>query len=235
MRKVDPATVYQRLSKELDTLKSLYNRGNKGLRGRTHGDLYRGKLAEIVFHKAYVAFEIFVSDLFVGLINRDPWTYQEWKIRREYQRIAEAVSPWIYQRTTITPKSHLRVDEVREVLDPNRYNVTFSSARYMRKRAKQWLSPRNAIGILSLNVSDRDFLNCAVSLRNFVAHESHSAHQTMNNQLVRVAKTGANTEFNRSTHGVNSVGAYLRSVKLGKSRVVHYIERLDNIAVKMRP
>ena len=235
MRKVDPATVYSRLERELEVLSSLYRRGYNGLRNVGHADLYRGKLAEITFHKSYVAFEIFASELFIGLINREPANFQSWMINKQSAVIANNVPAWLFNRLTISSTQHLPVEEVREALDPKRFNVTFRSAREMRRRANQWLSAANAAGILSLSVSDRDFINCSTEIRNYIAHESQSAHQTMNSQLIRVNKTGQNPEFARTNHGVNSVGAYLRAKPNGTGRVLAYITRLRDIGDRMKP
>lgn len=235
MRKVDPNTVYERLKRELEVLSSLYSSGYRGLQNTNHADLYQGKLAEITFHKSYVAFEIFCSELFVGLINRDPANFQTWMINKQSEVIAKSVPSWIFNRLTISSTRHLPVEEVREAIDPKKFNVTFRSAREMRRRANQWLSSANSVGILSLTVADRDFLNCAMAIRNFIAHESQASHKTMNNQLIRVNKTGQNPQLCRTTHGVNSVGAYLRAKRNSVSRVSIYVDEFLNIANQMKP
>jgi hypothetical protein len=234
MRKVDPDTAFRRFDKELGQLCSLFTDASPLLKPLSGGGGYRTKLAELCFHKLYVAFETFVSDLFIGLVNRDPAAYQAWLQAEAVKQLSPSVPGWLLARTTFKTEKHVKVEDVRKLLDPNDYNITFRSAKDMQRWARRWLTPVNARGIIGLSVSDRDLINCAVSLRNFIAHESPSSLNTMNNQLRKVNKTGANPGLERKQNELKAVGTYLKASVNGSSRLEVIAGRFKDIANTMK-
>lgn len=234
MRKVDPDTAFRRFDKELGQLRSLFANASPLLKPLSAGDAYRSKLAELCFHKLYVAFEIFVSDLFIGLVNRDPSVYQAWLQTEAVNLLSPDVPSWLLARVTFKTEKHVNVEDVRNLLDPNNYNITFRSAKDMQRRARRWLTPVNARGITGISVADRDLINCAVSLRNFIAHESPSSSATMNNQLRKVNKTGNNAGLERRQNEVRAVGSYLKAAVNGSSRLEVVASRFKAIANTMK-
>ncbi|MEE3507790.1 hypothetical protein QN399_16260 [Pseudomonas sp. 10C3] len=235
MRKIDLDNLYEKFESEAHFIRDLYL-VTKGLYGELRErDAYLSKLSELCFHKLYVAYEIYISNLFVGLINKDSQNYQQWLFNKALQQVSVGVPIWVKSGITFKPVKHLTVEQARKAIDPNGFNKTFSTAGDMVKFARGKISAVSGRNINSLSQPDRNLINSCIAMRNFIAHESASSRSTMNSQLRKINIGGGNAGLDRQAREVHKVGAYMRSIVNGQSRLEVYVSRLCVIAHSLKP
>src|SRR5438034_335332 len=101
MRKIDPNDVRADFAREVDDVIAYFDRVAVALAGSPHelGDLSR--LAESTFLTVFVAFERFLSDLFLAYLNRQFGAYRTTLENRVRQSIHERFGAWAGQRTRL--------------------------------------------------------------------------------------------------------------------------------------
>ena len=230
MRKRNLDTVFKDFKEDLKGLRTFYKKALTGLKAQDEERNQHGTLCELVFQSAYVAFETYVSSLFVGYINNDVSAFSEAQEKRILKLIEDEVGVWQKDRTKFSPEPHIPMEQVEELIDPNGYNLTFKSTAEMVKRAKKWLAPKHASGFDALTKGDSAFLDAARSVRNCLAHQSKSSFERMNDCLGLVELVGAYAAFHRGVKLKEDIGAYLRSDAGGQSRLLAYLESLESVA-----
>ncbi|KAF0173706.1 MAG: hypothetical protein FD161_3751 [Limisphaerales bacterium] len=230
MRKRDLDSVLGDFKSDLKSLKTFYKKAHTGLEAQDEGKSQHGTLCELVFHSAYVAFETYVSSLFVAYINKDASAFSAAQEKRILSLVEQEVGVWHKDRTKFSPEPHIPMERVEELIDPNGYNLTFKSASEMKKRAKKWLAPNHASGFDALTESDLAFLDAARSVRNCLAHQSKSSFERMNECLGSKELTGQYAVFRRGQYLKSDIGAYLKSDVDGKSRLLAYLETIESVS-----
>jgi hypothetical protein len=229
MRKRDLDTVFGDFKEDLKSLRTFYKKALTGLQAQDEEKSQHGMLCELVFHSAYVAFETYVSSLFVAYINNDVAAFSADQEERILVLIAKEIGTWQKDRTTFSPESHIPMEQIEELIDPNGYNLTFKSTIEMVKKAKKWLAPKHASGFAALVKGDTAFLDAARCVRNWLAHQSKSSFERMNDCLGSTDLVGQYAIFQRGAHLKSDIGAYLRSDAGGKSRLLAYLEALEAV------
>jgi len=120
MRKIDPADVRVDFAQEVDEVIAYFDRVTVVLAGSAHepGDLSR--LAETTFLTVFVAFERFLSDLFLAYLNRQFSSYRSDLENRVRQSIKERFGVWASQRMRLGKVHHVRVSDLEGIVDPKR-------------------------------------------------------------------------------------------------------------------
>ncbi len=94
MRKRDHKTIYTDFKDDLKALGDLYEKATFGLNAQKVEPTFHSSLAEIVFHRGYVAFEVFLSTLFVAYINQDSAAFQAAYEQQAKTFISNRFGPW---------------------------------------------------------------------------------------------------------------------------------------------
>ncbi len=233
MRKINPAAVRHDFPSDTDALMAYMNRARRALEGESTEKQDVSRLAAMVFVSLYVAFERFLSDLFLAYLNRDFSQYQRYVEQRILQSTQAKVGLWARRRTRFDTVAHVKADDLEAIVDPDGMNLTFKTANDIRTRGDEWLAPAHRTRIHALTDHDERLIDTARAVRDFIAHQSSGAKKRMNELLAVVAHGPHNRHLDRGLNEVHNVGSYLKAVFDGRRRVAIYAERLKDIALKL--
>jgi hypothetical protein len=233
MNKKRPNEIRSYFGSEGDSLIAFFNAAAAGFSGTPHQDKNLTMLAELVFLNSYVAFEAFLSDLFLAYINKKSISYQHTQEAKIKKLIKEEFGDWYSNRISMSKAQHLTVEEVQSLIDPNGFNITFGSSTEIKRLAGGWIAQEFRNRIFTLTDNDFLFIDCAREMRNTIAHKSKRSLTAMNT-LLRSIPNGSTIDFiRRPANDVRTVGVFLKARSNGNLRVLHCIERLKDIASRM--
>lgn len=195
-------------------------------------DATKKLVAESSLLAAAVLWEGFITDLFVAHINRDSIQLSSTLKKRIEQSVEQKFGSHVLQRVKVSFPDHLPEREVRSLLDPTNYNLSFESASKMIERADKSLPASVAGKFRALSPADCAAINAWHDIRNFLAHRSGSSKKEMNDTLT---KPDLQNDLRRNMHKVHSAGAFLKATPMGtqKWRVEHYFDAMKTIAQKL--
>jgi hypothetical protein len=228
MRKVDPADVRDDFNAEGSALIDYFGRLSGGA---AQGDLSR--LAETTFLSVFVAFERFLSDLFLAYLNRHFASFRNDLEARVCQSVSDRYGTWAGTQVSLNTVQHVRLADLEHIVDPDGRNLTFSSAQDIKTKAQQWLLTAHSARIATLTAHDDRLIDTARAIRNFIAHQSKSAKAEMNQHLATVAQGGNNRNLGRGGNEVHAIGSFMKAEFNGQRRVVGYATRLRDISARM--
>ncbi len=231
MRKRDHRSVFTDYKSDLATLVKFYDKATFGLNAQKVAPAMHASLAELVFHRGYVAFETYISSIFVAYINQDSAAFQVAHEIGAQKLVSSKLGTWWGTRIKLKKEPHILQSEVESLIDPKGYNLTFSSSKEMIDKSKEWLSATHQAGFIALVSDDYLLIDAAREIRNYIAHQSQSAFDRMNLALKALPATGPISDLKRAQRDVEDIGAYLRSKIAGsdKSRVTFILEQLQQI------
>jgi hypothetical protein len=233
VRKSNPDYLLTQFQNELTGLIDYFDRVSESIAGTQHEMADLSRLAENTFVSAYVGFEGFISNLFVAYLNRDPTVFQQFNDNSMRQRVQAKFGQWNANRIAFATIPHLNVDQLRDILDPNQRNITFSSVAAMKQRAQEILAPEYANRIGNLTAHDDRVIDTSRAIRNYISHRSDNAYQQMNAALSTVDQGPPNTALGRGVNLIQAVGAFLKSETANERRVIVYVRRLHDISGTM--
>lgn len=194
-------------------------------------DASKKLIAEYAFVSAAALFEGLISDLFVAYINRDSARFRDFLLRHltidTSDKYAERAKE--YAETTMR---HLNVEEIRNVLDPTDYNITFQTTEKMKESAGKWLADSHKSGFVNTTGEQSAVIDYVKAIRNFLAHRSKASDTSMQRALLSCNLPAA---LKRNQNNVADVGAYLRAQIEGKPRFKHFIDAITHLARQFCP
>lgn len=235
MRKIKPEEVIDDFIKQLVELNDYYQRIRSATAGTETELKDIGLLSEQSFVTAAVAFESFLSDLFVAFINRDSSKLQSEYEARIKASVKDKFSQWHAEQLRFASAKHLSVERILEIMDKDGRNITFSSAAKLKADAGAWLHKDHADLFKNLKTHDESVVDCVKAVRDFIAHRSDSAKNRMNEELSMVGTVAPNENLGRGVQKVHYIGSFLKAEFQSKRRVQLYWERLKTIAEALRP
>lgn len=233
MKKVDPAAIRNQFVNEADQLLAHFDRVTHALVGSQHFKKDVTQLASTTFLGLYVSFERFLSNIFTAYINRDSGKFSSDLANRVLNSVGDRFGNSVRSATRLSVPQHISFWEIGPFIDPNGFNVEFSSAKQLKDRANQWLSPQYRNRITSLTPEDEQLLDTAKAIRDFIVHGSIASYIRMNHCLLSASDRGANPGIGRGKYLVYSVGAYLKAIPSNRSRFSLFADRLKSIAAKL--
>ncbi len=234
MRKIRPNDVIDDFCLQAEDLLKYYERLSIALKSTTNELSDRSTLAEQTFLNAATAFEGFLSDVFIAFLNRDSSQYQDHMFNRLKSSVKEKYGEWHSLRLSYAKVKHIGAADVKELLDPTGWNLTFKSAEVLKTKASEWLETSVAKNFTALTKHDERVIDATKAVRDFIAHRSESAKKRMNDTLKCVDKRPSNRKLGRGTHQIHNVGSFLKKEFKDSARVEFYIGRLRAIADKLR-
>jgi hypothetical protein len=211
-----------------------YQRLSAALNKKSHELSDRSTLAEQTLVNAATAFEGFLSDIFIAFLNRDSSKYQDEIFNRIKLSVREKYGEWHAQRMSFAKVQHVNAADVKDLLDPTGWNITFKSAEVLKTKAGEWLAASVAKRVKALTEHDERVIDTTKAIRDFIAHRSESAKRRMNETLDDVGKGPPNRNLGRGAHQIHKAGSFLKAEFGGSTRVELFIERLREIAEKFR-
>lgn len=232
MRTADPLNIRKDFLDGLQEIQEVFNAVNSA--GSAVTTSQKHLVAEYTFLGASILLEGFISDLFVAYINKEPDVFVQAMTGSMQLSSDDDFGKRAITFTSKEIKSHLTLDKIRTILDPNEYNVTFPHESEMKKRAGLWLSAKHKGYFNSMQKPDYALIDTTKSVRNFLAHRSTAAQKTMQTAL---ANKNLPIEFKRKTNNIEKVGYFLcSSHKVNAiSRLSFYVDSLKEIANKLCP
>lgn len=191
-------------------------------------------VVEYSYLAASILLEGFISDLLVAYINKKNGPFVNYVIKSMKIETADELSKRASQFATIDIGSHLTLDNIRKILDPRDWNVSFTNTGDLKAKANQWLDAPYNGQYNSLSAPHGALLEATKATRNYLAHRSGASKKLMQSALTHKDLA---VDFRRGKNQVNSVGSFLDSTPPGlhKTRLSYYLSELRTIAWHLCP
>jgi hypothetical protein len=228
MRKISPQCIIGDFVEQLGDIKTFYMDGISGL--SKDGD--KSRLAEYSLLAAAVAWEGFVSDIFIAYINSDSAQFKQHLKNSFNEHLTEhdKANMVFLKYGKLEFPSHLTKADVQSLANSSGSNITFSSFALLEDRARIWLVQQHADKFANLTSSQKAVVNAVIALRNHIAHRSKRSLDAMNESLA----VGAlyTTGIKRQGNNFHNVGAWLKAKPFGRneSRLITIFSLLDAIS-----
>ena len=228
MRKISPQNVRDDFSSQLDELTRFYQSGLSVI----STDKDQSTLTEHSLLAAAVAWEGFVSDLFIAYINGDANRFKQHlnDSFNEHLRTQEKPNRVFQQFGRLQFPKHLTKADVQSLANSTGNNITFSNFEELESRAAVWLVKAHADKFKNLSKSQKALVDAVIGLRNHVAHRSQRSLDAMNSLLAHGALTPVGIQ--RKGNKFHNVGAWLKAIpaKRNESRIETIIGALKAIS-----
>lgn len=233
MNKKRPNEIKSWFVQEADSLIAFFQTASSGFKGKDHEDKHLTMLSELVFLNAYVAFETFLSDLFLAYINKKSINFQREQEAKIKKLVKSEFGDWYAARVVMEKSLHLSATEVEKLIDPKGYKLTFGNSDEIKRLAGGWVAQEYRSNIFRLSSDDFLFIDCCREMRNAIAHRSKRSFDSMNGMLRSIPAPSTIEFLRRPANDVKSVGVFLKSKPGGQLRVISCITRLKDIAGRM--
>jgi hypothetical protein len=230
MRKVDPADVRADFELTASEVIAHFNHVAMALTGTPNKELDVSQLATQSFLTLFVAFERFLSDLILAYLNRDSSVYQTFLVGRINASIADKFGSSVKALITIQTKKHISVAELEGIVDPEGWNLTFSTVEKLKSSATAWLVPIHAVRINSITSPEVRLIETSRAIRDFIAHQSSGSKKRMNECLSTIEAGVHNRHLGRGANEVHTVGSYLKAIQGGQRRLHRYAAGLLSVS-----
>lgn len=227
MRKISPQAVRDDFKLQLATLTNFYQAGMTAL----VNDKDRSTLTEHSLLAAAVAWEGFISDLFIAYINRDASRFKQHlqESFASHVSVQEKTNRIFQKFVKLQLPEHLSKADVQSLANSTGNNITFSNFDALEKRASTWLIEEHAKKFKTLPKPQKAVVDAVIGLRNHVAHRSQRSLDAMNELLAEGALHTIGIK--RNENKFHNVGAWLKATpeKHNESRISKIIKTLDLI------
>jgi hypothetical protein len=189
---------------------------------------------EFAFLSAAILLEGFISDLFVAYINRDRTRFTQYLVNHMKIETSDPHAKKAVNLAIVSMPQHLSASQIRSVLDPRDYNVTFTTVDEMKASAGRWLvAPYNAY-FTGLNPGQSAEIVAIKTMRNFLAHRSSASKDEM--QLA-LASGALSISLRRGQHQIHNVGSFLRSRPTPNQvyRIQTYLDAFESLGNSLCP
>jgi hypothetical protein len=230
MRKINPADVCDDFRNEISALETfLTDSWNVAASSRD-----KSFLAELVFHRAYVAVESFLSAWIIGAINRDSSQFIANRTNAITQSLTSKFSAWDATQFTYSPPSHITVSDLQTLVDPDGWNITFKTYDKLKAKCAEWLTDPYKNKVDNVPVHRQKVIDAAKAVRNCIAHQSQSSFTDMNQQIGGLPNTGVCRHLRTTVNSVTNVGSHLKAVAGTSTRVQLYLEEFREFGSNLR-
>lgn len=228
MRKISPAGVKADFEAQLLALDAFYEEGLIAFATDSHKSIH----TEHTLLAAAVAWEGFVSDMFIAYINRSSTRFIKHLEDSFEAHLKEAKTPKkVFEEFgSLSFPQHLSKKRVHTLANSFGNNITFPNFEELEERAKTLLNTENAQKFAGLSAQQKAVVNALIALRNHIAHRSERSLDAMNDALSKGALHP--TGIKRTGNKFHNVGAWLKAVPPGRdsSRIKTIFQTLYGIA-----
>lgn len=189
--------------------------------------------------------EVFHGDWAIAAISRRPSKFRNAVTSKLMEEVKD---PWVRSalqalnpRALVIP-DHPNLEQIRKLLDPAGYNVTFADSKSWVNWSDKYLADEFLIAAkrLASDAEATSFLHYLKKMRNSLAHSSNRSLDEFNlavRMRLGIERTGLTGDRNSrlwrdGANGVNSIGAYLshRPPNESYARIFALHERLKETA-----
>lgn len=232
MKKVDPNKVVDRFQTAVaDSLKS-WMTVDTALAGQPVAT--RRIATTDAFVRLAVTWESFLSNWWIAAINRDPTTF----VSRLDKRLREIAAAEMGLQagdlsTALVARSHLTVEDVRRLADPNGENLVFRSRTDLRRAAERDLAANYRARVTAITSGAWQVADLTRLCRNALVHQSQRALAEINTKLVEPT-TKPDFRWTGSRRlDVRGLRRYLRTPE-GDPRIVTFHNELTALAAVLK-
>ncbi|MCU1033270.1 hypothetical protein JAK64_05835 [Stenotrophomonas maltophilia] len=207
MRKIDPASVKADFIEQLDAIKGFFDTTCTKLDNSTD----QSTLAEHMLMAAAVAWEGFISDLFIALMNRDSSQLARHLENSFNELLRDSGKPLAaFKRFgKLEFPKHLKKIDVQSLANPSGNNITFSNYDRLETGAATFLCADDAKKFKSIKPSEKAVIDSLLAVRNQIAHRSERSSTAMHAALANGALHS--TGLKRGERRPSNVGAWLKA------------------------
>jgi hypothetical protein len=186
-------------------------------------------LAEQMALLMSVMWEAFINDIVIAYVTLDSKVYLRSLKGRMGLSIRDKFGVEAERAIYIAFPSALSPAKAAALLDPKKWNVTFTSAGALSAKVNEILSAAHAKKF-AFSAEDSEFIDVTIALRNFLSHRSRGSREILAGAIKRIAG-GSNQPFG----GIfRDVGSYLKAKnQSGESRARLIGARLRVIASQL--
>lgn len=194
----------------------------------------RNIIAEYSFLGAAILLEGFVSDLFVAFINKKNTRFVSAMTGLMSITTTDETAKRAIAHSQIDIATHLTLENIRKILDPKGWNVSFVDSADLKAKAGQWLEDPYRTRFTGLSHAHSAVFDTTKSVRNFLAHRSTAS---LNAMQVALASPQLPVGFRRAANQVRNVGSFLDSAPPGltETRIKAYLQEVRAIATQLCP
>ncbi|MDK8265652.1 HEPN domain-containing protein [Pseudomonas oryzihabitans] len=211
MRKIDQQGVRVDFESQLDNLMRFHATGLTAFTS----DADQSRLAEHSLLAIAVAWEGFVSDMFIALINRDCQQFRNHLQNALNEHLRNSGKP---ERIftlfgSLSIPQHLSKAQVEQLADGIGNNISFPKYEDLESRARQWLAAQDLSRFTGITAQQKAVVDTLIALRNHIAHRSQRSLDAMN----RATNNGVLTPtgLKRASNRFHDVGAWLKAKPVG--------------------
>lgn len=227
MRKISPDSVRDDFRQQLTALTTFHNAGFSAFSSEAD----QSTLTEHSLLAVAVAWEGFVSDMFIAYINRDATRFKEHLLASFDEHLKTASTPKrVFDAFgSLTFPNHLNKGDVQSLANSVGNNITFPNFDELEQKANTWLVAVHAEKFTGLTSQQKAVVNSVIALRNHIAHRSQRSLDAMNEVLARGVLHS--TRIRRLGNRFHNVGAWLKATPVGgnETRFATIICTLDGI------
>lgn len=225
MRKVSPQDIRDDFGRQLTDLTNFYQAGMEALgSGREQSTLTEHSLLA-----AAVAWEGFISDMFIGYINVDATRFKQHlqEAFEQHLQSQEKANRVFQAYGSLHFPAHISKRDIQSLANSSGNNITFPNFSALEERARRWLVAAHSDRFTSLTAPQKALIDAVIALRNHIAHRSNRSGESMN-KLLAVGALHV-TGIRRGANNVNNVGAWLKAVPANsdESRILTIFQALD--------
>lgn len=230
MRTVDPQNIKTDFLSGLSDIQATFSAASTSALSEKQKDL----IAEYTFLGTAILLEGFIGDLLVAYINNKNKAFVKFLTKKMEITSSDDYSKRAKKISKISISSHLTEKKIRDILDPNNYNIAFSSSAELKKSAGLWLEPPFKSRYTSLTPQHSALLECTKAIRNYLAHRSLASSTQMQASLIN---PNLNINIKRGANKIHNVGSHLNS-QVGnpqQHRLSVYLNEVIAIANHLHP
>lgn len=227
VRKIMPTSVRDDYLAQLANINTFHQ---KGLIAFT-SDADESTLTEHSLLAIAVAWEGFISDMFIAFINRDSTRFLTHMEQSFSHHLSGSGTPQrVFNKFgKLEIPNHLKKKEVMELANSIGNNITFPNYSELESKAKTWLTGPHFAVFKSVPGPQKAVINLLISLRNHIAHRSQRSFDAMNESMLVGALYP--TGLQRQANKIQNVGAWLKSKPIGsaETRLAIILRELNTI------
>lgn len=191
-------------------------------------------ISEYAFLGASILLEGYISDLFVAYINKANGSFVSYLTGKMQIATTDEYAKRASGFASIDIASHLTLEQIRSVIDHRDWNVTFATSADLKQKAGMWLEDPYKSHFLNLSNNSCAVIEATKAIRNFLAHRSGAAQNSMQ---IALSNSTLNAGLTRGSNQVHKVGSFLdsRPVAGAQRRIDQYLTEFKTIANQLCP
>lgn len=190
----------------------------------------KSRLVSQTYMSAATAWECFLNDIVIAYIEIDPEVFFE-HLKRSYEGNRTKKQKLIQKKySKINFPESINSEDIVELIDSEKRNITFSSASDLNEKVRKWISEDYFKKFSEITKEETAIINLIISLRNFIAHQSKGSFAKLE-RYARVSQLKSLGLF-RESAGMPDYGKYLNLMHDEKTRFEIIITQMKKIGEK---